>query len=173
MNVILGVTGSISAYKSVEILRLFQKRGHRLSVILTDHALRFIPSLSFETFVPGKVYTDMFAPNQDPLIHIHICQENELLLIAPATANIIGKMAGGIADDLLSTTFLAFDKNVVVAPAMNVVMYDNPVVQENIRRLQSRGIRVMEPEEGSLACDTEGRGRLPAVEAIYDFCLQS
>ncbi len=170
MNVLLGVSGSISAYKAVEVLRLFQKKGHQVSVILTKNAARFVAPLTFETFAPGKVYTDMFSPNQDPLLHIHLCQSNDLLLVAPATANIIAKMANGIADDLLSTACLVFEKEVVVAPAMNTAMYENPAVQENIRRLQTRGLRVLEPEAGSLACVTEGKGRLPSAEAIYNFC---
>lgn len=172
MNVILGVTGSISAYKAVDILRIFQKNGHGVSVILTPSAQKLIPALTFETFSPGKVYTSMFEKHQDPVLHISICQENDLLLIAPATANIIGKMANGIADDLLSTTFLAFYKPVVIAPAMNVHMLENPVVQENISRLKSRGIEVIEPEEGTLACKYEGKGRLPDPERIYNLCME-
>jgi phosphopantothenoylcysteine decarboxylase/phosphopantothenate--cysteine ligase len=170
MNVILGVTGSISAYKAVDIMRNFQKGGHQVSVILTAAAQKFIPSLTFETFCPGKVFTDMFAPRQDPLLHIDICTENDLLLIAPATANIIGKMANGIADDLLSSIFLAFHKSVVIAPAMNSYMLDNPAVRVNISRLESRGIDIIEPDEGSLACNTEGRGKLPTPERIYKYC---
>lgn len=172
MKVILGVTGSISAYKAVEIMRLFQKKDHQVSVILTEAAQRFIPPLTFETFTPGRVHTGMFVGEEDVLTHINICKENDVLLIAPATANIIGKMANGIADDLLSSTFLAFDKRVVVAPAMNTVMFENPAVQENIRRLKSRGIEIIEPAEGSLACKDEGKGKLPAPEFIVDHCLE-
>lgn len=172
MNVILGVTGSISAYKAVDILRLFQKDGHSVSVILTKSAQEFIPVLTFETFSPGKVFTDMFARHQDPVLHINICDDSDLLVIAPATANIIGKMANGIADDLLSTTFLAFHKTVVVAPAMNCFMLENPAVKDNLSRLQARGIGIIEPEEGSLACSYEGKGRLPDPRHIYDYCIK-
>jgi phosphopantothenoylcysteine decarboxylase / phosphopantothenate---cysteine ligase len=172
MKIILGVTGSISAYKAVDIMRNFQKGGHEVSIILTAAAQKFIPSLTFETFCPGKVYTDMFAPRQDPLLHIDICTENEILLIAPATANIIGKIANGIADDLLSSIFLAFHKPVVIAPAMNSYMLDNPAVKINISRLETRGINIISPDEGSLACNTEGRGKLPTPERIYDYCVQ-
>ncbi len=171
MNIILGVTGSISAYKSVEILRLFQKNDHSVSVILTENAKKFISPLTFETFTPGKVYDEQFRERQDPLLHINICTEHELLLVAPATANIIGKMANGIADDLLSTTFLAFYKKVVIAPAMNTLMYDNIAVQDNLAKIRSRGIEIIDPDEGSLACAKEGRGRLAQVEKIYEFCL--
>jgi len=172
MNVILGVTGSISAYKAVDILRLFQKDGHSVSVILTRAAQEFIPALTFETFVPGKVFTDMFAERQDPVLHINICGTSDLLLIAPATANMIGKIANGIADDLLSTLFLAFHKTVVVAPAMNCFMLENPAVKDNLARLRARGIGIIEPEEGSLACNYEGKGRLPDPQKIYDYCLK-
>lgn len=172
MNVILGVTGSISAYKAVDILRLFQKEGHSVNVILTRAAREFIPALTFETFSPGKVFTEMFAKRQDPVLHITLCGASDLLLIAPATANIIGKIANGIADDLLSTTFLAFHKTVVVAPAMNCFMLDNPAVKDNLARLQSRGIGIIEPEEGALACNYEGKGRLPDPQIIFDYCLK-
>ncbi|UCH97072.1 MAG: hypothetical protein JSV88_09535 [Candidatus Aminicenantes bacterium] len=172
MKVILGVTGSISAYKAVDILRLFQENGHSVSVIMTESAQKFIPALTFETFIGGNVFTDMFARRQDPVLHINICRDSDLLLIAPATANIIGKMANGIADDLLSTSFLAFHKTVVVAPAMNCHMLENPAVKDNLSRLQARGIGIIEPEEGSLACDDEGKGRLPEPQLIYDYCIK-
>jgi phosphopantothenoylcysteine decarboxylase/phosphopantothenate--cysteine ligase len=172
MNVILGVTGSISAYKAVDIMRLFQKDGHSVSVILTKSAQEFIPALTFETFSPGKVFTDMFVGHQDPVLHIDICGDSDLLVIAPATANMIGKMANGIADDLLSTTFLAFHKTVVVAPAMNCFMLENPAVKDNLARMQARGIGIIEPEEGSLACNYEGKGRLPDPRHIYDYCIK-
>lgn len=171
MNIILGITGSISAYKAVDIMRLFQKNGHDVSVVLTTHALQFIPPLPFETFCPGRVYTDMFATHQDPLIHINIGRQHDLLLIAPASANIIGKMANGLADDLLSTLYLAFFKTVVVAPAMNSYMLEHPAVQENIAKLRTRGVNILEPVSGSLACKEEGKGKLPNPQEIYDFCL--
>jgi len=172
LKVILGVTGSISAYKAVDILRLFQKNGHSVRVIMTENAQKFIPTLTFETFTPGNVYTNMFAPNQDPVLHINLCSDSDLLLIAPATANIISKMANGIADDLLSTTFLAFYRTVVLAPAMNCYMLENPVTQENIARLRNRGIEIIEPESGTLACNYEGKGRLPDPRFIYDYCFK-
>lgn len=172
MNILLGVTGSISAYKAVDIMRLFQKNGHSVRVILTASAQRFITPLTFETFCPGHVYTDMFEPCQDPLVHINICKDSDLMLIAPASANIIGKMANGIGDDLLSTTFLAFFKPVAVAPAMNSYMLDNPAVKENLSRLEARGIGIIDPDEGSLACSDQGRGKLPEPQRIYDFCLK-
>lgn len=171
MKIILGVTGSISAYKAVEIMRIFQKNGHDVNVIMTRAAQKIIPALTFETFSPGNVYVDMFEQRQDPVLHVNICKDSDLLLIAPATANIIGKMANGIADDLLSTTYLAFYRQVVIAPAMNVHMLENPAVQENISRLKSRGTAIIEPDEGSLACDYEGKGRLPEPQRIYQYCM--
>jgi phosphopantothenoylcysteine synthetase/decarboxylase len=172
MKVILGVTGSISAYKAVDIFRLFQKEGHEVKVILTKAATRFIPPLTFETFAPGNVYTEMFEQGQDPLLHINIGREGDLLLIAPATANIMGKLANGIADDLLTTAYLAFHGRVVLAPAMNTTMYQNPAVLDNVAKLRSRAVEIVEPEEGSLACQTEGRGRLAAVDVIYRHCMR-
>ena len=172
MNVLLGVTGSISAYKAVDILRIFQKNNHGVSVIMTASAQHIIPALTFETFIPGRVYTEMFERKRDPLLHIDVCRDNGLLLIAPATANIIGKMANGIADDLLSTTFLAFYKTVIIAPAMNTHMLENPAVKDNLARLHSRGVHIIEPDAGGLACKDEGKGKLPAPQYIYDRCIK-
>ncbi|MCP4215712.1 MAG: hypothetical protein GY765_13745 [bacterium] len=171
MNILLGVTGSISAYRAVDILRIFQKNKHNVSVVLTDSAREFIPALPFETFSPGNVYTGMFDLHKDPLLHINICNDTDMMLIAPASANIIGKMAGGIADDLLSTIFLAYHKQVVVAPAMNTHMLANPAVQDNLALLKKRGIEIIEPDEGSLACKVEGKGKLPTPERIFQHCM--
>lgn len=173
MNVVLGVTGSISAYKAVDIMRIFQKNGHQVSVIMTRAAQELIPAYTFETFAPGNVFTKMFVKHQDPVLHVNICEQNDLLLIAPATANIIGKMANGIADDLLSSTYLAFYKKVVIAPAMNTHMWEHPAVRENIARLKARGVEVIEPIEGSLACKYEGKGKLPNPEDIYYIIMKS
>ncbi len=171
MKLILGVSGSISTYKAVDIMRLFQKNDHAVTVVMTGAATHIVPPLTFATFSPGKVFHDLFAKNQDPLLHINLSKENDLLLVAPATANIIGKMANGIADDLLSTLFCAFYKRVVVAPAMNVHMLENPAVTENIVRLQSRGIEIIEPAEGFLANRETGKGRLPTADVIYRHCV--
>ncbi len=171
MKLILGVSGSIGAYKAMDIMRLFQKHDHEVTVVMTRAATHIIPPLTFATFSPGKVFHELFAEGQDPLLHINLSRGNDLLLVAPATANIIGKMANGIADDLLSTLFLAFFKRVVVAPAMNTHMLENPAVMENISRLRGRGIEVMEAAEGLLANRETGRGRLPDAETIYRHCL--
>jgi len=172
MNLLLGVTGSISVYKSVELLRTFQKNGDKVSIIMTASACRLISPIVFDTFSPGKVHTEMFLENRDPLAHIHLADDNDLMLIAPATANILGKFAGGIADDLLSTTFLAWDKRVVVAPAMNTRMFRHPAVTENLQILEKRGVEILQPAKGSLACSDEGEGRLPPVEEIFRHCLE-
>lgn len=172
MKIILGVTGSISAYKAVDVMRVFQKNGHDVSVVLTQAACRFIGPLTFETFCPGKVYHDMFQPHQDPLLHINICKQHDLLLIAPASANVIGKMANGIGDDLLSTIYLAYYKTVAISPAMNSYMLEHPAVKENLDKLETRGVHIIEPDEGSLACKDEGRGKLPTPERIFQSCLK-
>ncbi len=172
MKLILGVSGSISAYKAVDLLRLFQKNGHETTLVMTRAATHFVAPLTFATFAPGRVFCELFAPGQDPLLHINLARENDLLLVAPASADIIGKMANGIADDLLSTLFCAFIRRVVVAPAMNSHMLDNPAVADNIARLRGRGVEIIEAAEGQLANLESGRGRLPDARTIYDHCLK-
>ncbi len=171
MKLVLGVSGSIAAYKAVDILRLFQKHGHETTVILTPAATRFVAPLTFATFAPGRVFSEMFAAGQDPLLHVNLARECELLLVAPASADILGKMANGIADDLLSTVFCAFFRRVVAAPAMNRHMLDNPAVVDNLARLRARGVEVVESDEGPLANLETGRGRMPDAQALYDHCL--
>jgi phosphopantothenoylcysteine decarboxylase/phosphopantothenate--cysteine ligase len=173
MKLVLGVSGSIGAYKAMDIMRLFQKNDHAVTVVMTHAATRIISPLAFATFAPGKVFHDMFAENQDPLLHINLSRDNDLLLVAPATANIIGKMANGIADDLLSTLFCAFYRRVVVAPAMNFHMLENPAVVENMARLRGRGVEIIEPAEGMLANRETGKGRLPEANVIYRHCVGS
>lgn len=172
MKLILGVSGSIGAYKAVDIMRLFQKNDHAVTVVMTWAATQIIAPLTFATFAPGKVFHELFGEKQDSLLHINLIKENDLLLVAPATANIIGKMANGIADDLLSTLFCAFFKRVVVAPAMNTHMLENPAVSDNIARLKSRGVEIIEAVEGPLANLETGKGRLPDAETIYRHCLK-
>jgi phosphopantothenoylcysteine decarboxylase/phosphopantothenate--cysteine ligase len=173
MKLVLGVSGSIAAYKALDVMRLFQKNRHEVTVVMTRSATRFIAPLAFEAFAPGRVFHELFAPGQDPLPHIDLSRDNDLLLVAPATANIIGKMANGIADDLLSTLFCAFYRRVVVAPAMNTHMLENPAVSDNIARLRGRGVEVIEAAEGLLASRETGRGRLPDAQVIYDHCLKT
>ena len=171
MNIVLGVTGSISVYKGVEVMRIFQKNGHKVSVVMTASACKLISPLVFDTFTPGNVHTALFRENADPLIHINLAKDNDLLLVAPATANIIGKFSNGIADDLLSTAFLAWNRKVILSPAMNVHMLNHPAVINNMKLLRERGVSIIKPGSGELACNTEGDGRLPSAESIYEYCM--
>jgi phosphopantothenoylcysteine decarboxylase/phosphopantothenate--cysteine ligase len=163
----LGVCGGIAAYKAVEVLRLLQKAGCEVRVAMTAHAAEFVTPLTFRSLTDSYVLVDDYDPqNPDPIAHINFSQEIDLLLIVPATANIIGKFANGIADDFLSTTYLASNAAVLVAPAMNTSMWFHPATQRNIEKLRSDGVRFVEPVEGELACKTVGTGKLEDVENI-------
>ena len=172
MNLLLGVCGSIGAYKAPELLRLFQREGQEVSVILTEGALHFVQPMTFAGLSPGRVHSRMMDPAEDPLLHIHLGRDHDLLLVAPASANTLARMAHGMADDLLCATWLAFTGPVVVAPAMNVHMYAHPAVQANLRLLRTWGVGVVEPGEGTLACGTVGRGRLADLEEIRNAVLR-
>ncbi len=157
----LGVTGGIGAYKAVEVARLLQKQGHDVVAIMTRSARRFVGPVTFEAITRRRVITDQWTPGANSDIeHISIASESALLVVAPATANIIGKFAHGIADDFLSSLFLATEAPVLLAPAMNTIMLAHPAVQQNLATLQSRGVRFVEPGEGYLACGWIGKGRL-------------
>jgi phosphopantothenoylcysteine decarboxylase/phosphopantothenate--cysteine ligase len=168
-HILLGVTGGIAAYKSAELIRLFIKEGCLVKVIMTKHAEEFITPLTLQTLSGNPVFMDMFSLIRDhDIAHIALAEEADVLVIAPATANIIGKMAAGLADDLLTTVALATKAPVLICPAMNTNMYENAVVRENMRKLASRGCHVMAAGEGELACKTEGSGRLPDLQNILD-----
>ncbi len=172
-TVVLGITGGIAAYKGAEICRLLVKSGLKVKVIMTRAAAAFVSSLTFETLSGGPVGLEMFQrPASWEIQHVSWAQEASCFLIAPATANIIGKTSQGIADDLLSTTIMAAAGPVIFAPAMNVEMYNNVVVQENIARLKSLGYHFIEPESGFLACGDQGRGRLAEPQKIVDYLLK-
>ncbi len=157
----LGVTGGIGAYKAVEVARLLQKQGHEIVAVMTRSARRFVGPVTFEAITRHRVITDQWTPGTNADIeHISIASDIGLLLVAPATANTIGKFANGIADDFLSSLFLATAAPVLVAPAMNTNMLANPAVQRNLATLQSRGVRFVDPGEGYLACGWIGKGRL-------------
>jgi phosphopantothenoylcysteine decarboxylase / phosphopantothenate---cysteine ligase len=157
----LGVTGGIGAYKAVEVARLLQKQGHDVVAIMTRSARRFVGPVTFEAVTRRRVISDQWTPGTNADIeHISIASDIALLLVAPATANVIGKFAHGIADDFLSSLFLATEAPVLLAPAMNTNMLAHPAVQENLAILQSRGVRFVEPGEGYLACGWIGKGRL-------------
>src|SRR5213079_1748983 len=174
MKVALGVSGGIAAYKAAEICRLLQERGIRVQVIMTRAAQEFVRPLTFAALSGEKVITDLFGEGaQEPNIesaveHIAVAQAIDALVVAPATADVIGKFANGLADDFLSTLFLATTAPVVIAPAMNVNMWDNAATQANIEKLRTRGVRIVEPDSGYLACGMVGAGRLATNEAIVN-----
>jgi len=167
-KVIVGVTGGIAAYKAAELVRLLAKEGAVTRVAMTHHATKFITPLTLETLSGNRVIADMWGPETHPLDHITWGQDSDLIIIAPATANFIGKMAHGIGDDFLSTLVIAATARVLVCPSMNSRMYLHPAVQENLRILKARGCAIMDPEAGELACRTEGPGRLPEPEDIVE-----
>jgi phosphopantothenoylcysteine decarboxylase/phosphopantothenate--cysteine ligase len=168
-EIVLGVTGCIAAYRAVELVRLIVKRGGQVHVIMTDSARQFVAPLTFQTLTSNPVTTGLFELYEEKEIgHISLARKADVLVIAPATANIIGKVAGGIADDMLSTVAVATKAPVLFAPAMNVNMWENPVLQKNIQYLKSLGYYFAEPAEGDLACGTYGKGRLAGVEDILD-----
>ncbi len=168
-RIVLGVSGGIAAYKAVELVRELVRRGAQVRVIMTDHAREFIAPLTFETLSGNAVAGDLFRLSGSfEIDHIALAQFAELVVIAPATANVIGKMAAGIADDLLTTVLIAGTAPILICPAMNDKMYAKPVVQENLARLAARGHTVLEPGYGELACRTEGQGRLPDVPEIAE-----
>jgi phosphopantothenoylcysteine decarboxylase/phosphopantothenate--cysteine ligase len=163
----LGVTGGIGAYKAVEVARGLQKVGHDVVAVMTDAATQFVGPLTFEAITGRRVITSQFEPGANSDIeHIALASSIDLLLIAPATANIIGKFACGIADDFLSTLYLATRAPVLLAPAMNTIMWEHAVVQRNLQALVARGVGVVEPGEGFLACGWIGKGRLAEPDEI-------
>lgn len=166
-NIVLGVTGSIAAYKAADLVSKLKQKGTEVHTVLTASAREFIAPLTFETLSGNQVYTDLFGlKRQDVPVHISLAGRADLMVIAPATANFIGKIASGLADDLLSSVMMATRAPVLIAPAMNSGMYENRIVQENIRRLEELGIYFIGPESGYLACGYEGSGRLADVKAI-------
>ena len=172
-EVALGVTGSIAAYKSAQIASDLRKRDVEVSVVMTQNALRFITPLTFETITGRPVITDLVCdPSQRTAEHIALADRCGALVIAPATANIIGKIANGIADDVLSTTAMSFPGPIVLAPAMNTLMWKNEIVQQNIEALQAIGCVLVGPEEGRLADGKTGIGRMAGVSRIVDLVAQ-
>jgi phosphopantothenoylcysteine decarboxylase / phosphopantothenate---cysteine ligase len=171
-RIVLGVTGGIAAYKAAELVRLLVKEGATVRVAMTHNATKFVAPLTFEALSGNRVVWDMFDSSTDSIGHISWGQETDLMIIAPATANFIAKIAHGIADDFLSSVVLASTARILVCPAMNTQMYLNPATQENLRHLSERGINIMKPAEGELACHTEGPGRLPPPEEIAVFARQ-
>lgn len=179
MKVALGVSGGIAAYKAAELVRLLQDRGIRVQVVMTRAAQEFVRPLTFAALSGEKVITDLFGEGaQEPNIesaveHIAVAQSIDALVVAPATADVIAKFANGMADDFLSTLFLATTAPVVMAPAMNVNMWENAATQQNVHKLRERGIRVVEPDSGYLACGMIGPGRLAANETIVRAVMEA
>jgi phosphopantothenoylcysteine decarboxylase/phosphopantothenate--cysteine ligase len=174
MNLILGVGGGIAAYKAAELARALMERGHSVQVVLTSAAQEFITPLTFAALTNRKVITDLFSSRSAEDIlsssveHIRVAQENEALVVAPATADLIAKFAHGLAPDFLTTLYLAFTGKVILAPAMNTNMWEHPATRENVRILAARGHTILPPDEGPLACGTTGAGRLPDPERIAE-----
>ena len=169
-KIVLGVTGGIAVYKAVDLVSRLRKQGCEVRAVMTEHAQQFVTPLTFKEISGNAVATSMWNSNQEFNVeHIALANWADAFLVAPATANILAKMTYGIADDLLSTTLLAAQAPIVVCPAMNTGMYLNAATQENIAKLQSRGITVMPPASGHLACGTSGPGRLPEPQQIVEF----
>src|SRR5271165_6969494 len=172
MNAVLGVGGGIAAYKAAELARALMERGFRVQVVMTSAAQKFITPLTFAALTGQKVITGLFdsaspeATLSSAVEHIAVAQEHQLLVIAPATADILAKLAHGLADDFLTTLYLAFTGPVFLAPAMNVNMWQHPATQSNLEALRRRGHRIVEPESGYLACGMTGPGRLADPEII-------
>jgi phosphopantothenoylcysteine decarboxylase/phosphopantothenate--cysteine ligase len=168
-SVVLGVTGGIACYKAAELVRLLVQEGFTVRVIMTRAATEFVTPLTFQTLSGHPVATELFSLTEESEIgHINLADQADVLVIAPATANIIGKIAAGIADDLLTTVVHATKARVMLAPSMNVHMYENPIFQQNVKKLKEFGYCFMEPTEGYLACGYEGRGRLPEPHDIVE-----
>jgi len=168
-TILLGVTGSIAAYKACELTRLFVKSGHAVHVIMTQAATRFVSPLTFRTLSRTPVSIDMFdEPEEWVPGHISLAERGDVLVIAPCTANVIAKLAHGLADDMLTATALATKAPLVVAPAMNTGMWEHPATQANLAALAARGATFADAETGDLACGTVGKGRMAEPQAIFD-----
>lgn len=168
-NIVLGISGGIAAYKACEIISLLKKAGANVDVIMTKNATEFITPLTVSTLAKSRAVVDMFEiPEQYTPEHISLARKADLFLVAPATANVIGKVANGIADDMLTTTIMATNAKVVFAPAMNDNMYNNKIVKSNIQKLKDFGYLFIEPACGELACGTKGVGRLEEPKVIVE-----
>ncbi|HPG50553.1 MAG TPA: flavoprotein [Spirochaetota bacterium] len=166
-KIIIGISSSIAAYKACDLIRLFVKDGWSVHVVATENALNLVSPLTLEVLSGNPVYSEQYSRERREMGHIELKTDASLFLVAPATANVIGKFANGIADDLLTTTFLSVTCPVLIAPAMNPNMYRHPAVGENIAKLKAWGIRFIEPGEGPVVCGDEGAGRLADIELIY------
>lgn len=172
-TVVLGVTGSIAAYKIANLASMLVKSHCEVHVIMTKNATNFINPIAFETLTGNKCLVDTFDRNfQFQVEHVSIAQKADMMMIAPASANVIGKVAHGIADDMLTTTIMACTSKVIFSPAMNVHMYENPILQENLAILKKYGYEIVEPAVGYLACGDTGAGKMPEPEVLYQYILR-
>ena len=170
-NILLGVTGGIAAYKMADVASLLVKQGADVHVVMTENATKFIPAETFQVLTKNKVYVDVFDENTDDYVnvpHISLGTSADCILIAPATADVIGKIANGIADDMVTTTVLPARCPILIAPSMNVYMLENPIVQDNIEKLKRFGYTIVEPDDGHLACGYDGKGKLPQPEVLVE-----
>ncbi len=167
-EILIGVTAGIAAYKTCDLVSRLVKAGHGVSVVMTAHAAELVTPRTFQALTGRSVLVEMFTQGGTPIPHIEPARRAELLCVAPATANFLGKAANGIADDLLSTLYLAFSGPVLMAPAMNCEMWSKPAVQRNIRQLLEDGAQIIGPETGHLACGVNGAGRMSEPERIFE-----
>lgn len=171
-NVLIGITGGIAAYKICDLIRMFKKANANVKVIATENALNFVTKLTLQTLSQNKVYVEQYDVEDYKPEHISLADEADIFVIAPASANTISKLATGICDNLLTSVACAFKKPIVIAPAMNCNMWENPIIQENLSKLESLGYQVLNPEEGFLACGYNGNGRLCEIEKIYNGAIE-
>lgn len=171
-TILIGITGGIASYKICELIRLYKKNDYNVKVIATKNALNFVTELTLATLSQNEVYSDNFDIKEYKPEHISLCDEGDILVLAPATANTISKIANGICDNLLTSIICAFNKPVLIAPAMNTNMWNNTFVQENIKKLSSNGYEFVDPESGYLACGTNGAGRLADINKIYSKSIE-
>ena len=167
-TIMIGITGGIAAYKIPALIRLFKKEGANVRVVITPSALNFVTKLTLQTLSNNEVYSENFETDEYKPGHISLCDEADIFVIAPASANTIGKIANGICDNLLTSTACAFKKPILLVPAMNTGMWENTFVQENINKLKSNGYQIIEPESGFLACGSEGKGRMAETDKIFE-----
>ncbi len=167
-KIVIGICGGIAAYKICELVRLFKKNNFNVQVALTKAACEFVAPLTLQTLSQNPIATNLFNPDEESRIgHVHLADSADAVLIAPATADMIAKAAHGLCDDIISTLLLATKAPVLMAPSMNVNMYQHPAVQQNLATLRARGVTIIDPTEGELACGWEGIGRLAELETIY------
>lgn len=167
-TVLIGITGGIAAYKICDLIRMFKKTGANVKVIATENALKFVTELTLQTLSQNQVYVKQFEIDEYKPEHISLADEADIFVIAPASANTISKLATGVCDNLLTSVACAFKKPILIAPAMNCNMWDNPIIQENLTKLEGIGYNVLSPEEGFLACGYNGQGRLCSIDKIFD-----